>query len=401
MHWGHAVSKDLVRWQELDDPLWPDELGPMFSGSAVVDHQNTSDFGRDGRPPLVLLYTAAGNPTVQCLAYSLDGRSFHKYAKNPVIPQVTAGNRDPKVIWHEPTRRWVMVLYVELQGRHTVHFLVSTNLKDWTTASVHEGGTVGRDGYLYECPDFFELPVSGGTERRWVLLGANSEYAVGKFDGTTFTPEATRLSGQHGRGFYAPQTFSDIAATDGRRIQVGWFQTATPGMPFNQSMTVPHELRLVATPDGLRLTRTPVKELESLRKSTRKVERRVLMPGDANPLAEYKAELLELRADFQPAENAQVKLQLRGVPIIYDARQQQLSVAGHKVDAKLVDGRMNLVAYLDRTGVELFAADGLIYVPLPINVQPNSRDVVVQSVGGATEFQRLEMSEMQSSWSRK
>jgi hypothetical protein len=139
MHWGHAVSADMVHWRELGDKLAPDDLGPMFSGSAVVDWKNTSGLGKDGKPPLVLLYTAAGNPTTQCLAYSNDGRTFTKLASNPVLKQITDGNRDPKVIWHEPTQKWVMVLYVELAGKkHTVHFFTSPNLRDWTLASITE-----------------------------------------------------------------------------------------------------------------------------------------------------------------------------------------------------------------------------------------------------------------------
>ncbi len=102
MHWGHAVSKDMVHWEELGDVLLPDELGPMFSGSAVVDHTNSSGLGTNDKPPLVLIYTAAGNPTVQCIAYSTDGRTFTKYDENPVIKQITGGNRDPKVMWHAP-----------------------------------------------------------------------------------------------------------------------------------------------------------------------------------------------------------------------------------------------------------------------------------------------------------
>jgi hypothetical protein len=165
MHWGHAVSRDLLHWNELGDALAPDALGPMFSGSAVVDWNNTSRFGKDGQPPLVLCYTAAGRPTVQCLAYSNDGRTFTKYSGNPIVPQITPGNRDPKVIWHAPTGCWVMVLYVGLPDpmrpaekgrpaqRHTIHFLTSPDLKVWTIRSQVEG--------FYECPDFFELPVEG------------------------------------------------------------------------------------------------------------------------------------------------------------------------------------------------------------------------------------------------
>jgi len=110
MHWGHALSRDLVHWEELGDKLLPDPMGPMFSGSAVVDWNNTSGLGQDGKPPLVLIYTAAGNPTVQCIASSTDGRNFTKYPGNPVLQQITGGNRDPKVMWHEPTQKWVMVL---------------------------------------------------------------------------------------------------------------------------------------------------------------------------------------------------------------------------------------------------------------------------------------------------
>jgi sucrose-6-phosphate hydrolase SacC (GH32 family) len=218
------VSKDLVHWDELGDKLWPDEMGPMFSGSAVVDWNNSSGFGKDGRPPTVLFYTAAGNPTVQCLAYSTDGRTFTKYSRNPVLQQITPGNRDPKVIWHEPTQRWVMALYVELGGTHTIHFFTSPNLKDWTFSSKTDG--------FFECPDFFELPVDGDASRKkWVLLGASSEYRVGLFDGAKFIPESPKVPGHRGKGFYAAQSFSDVP--DGRRLMMGWFQTETKGMPFN------------------------------------------------------------------------------------------------------------------------------------------------------------------------
>ena len=135
-----------------------------------------------------------------------------------------------------------------------------------------------------------------------------------------FTPETPKLPGHRGRGFYAAQTFSDIPAKDGRRIQIGWFQTETPGMPFNQSMTIPLELKLTATAEGPRLTWTPVKELASLRAKSHRFDPATLQPGSANPLAGVKAELVELRAEFEPGEAGEVAFTVRGATIVYDAK---------------------------------------------------------------------------------
>lgn len=400
MHWGHAVSKDMVHWEELGDVLAPDDLGPMFSGSAVVDRDNTSGFGTKEKPPLVLTYTAAGNPTVQCGASSTDGRTFTKYAKNPVVKQVTGGNRDPKVVWHAATKKWVLALYVELKGKHTVHLFTSPDLKDWTLASVVDGGTPGKDGYLFECPDFFELPVDGDAKNtKWVLMGANTEYAVGTFDGTTFKPEHTRLPGQRGRGFYAPQTFSDIPATDGRRIQIGWFQTATPGMAFNQSMSIPMELKLVSTADGPRLTWAPVKELEDLRAKEYAVKPFTLKADAANPLADVKTELVELRAEFEPAKDGEVTFTVRGATVVYDAKKQEVVVNGHRAPAPLTDGKQRLTVYCDRTGLEVFAADGRTYVPMPVNLKATDLSVSVTTKGD-TKFTTLTAHELRSAWKK-
>ena len=392
MHWGHAVSRDMVHWKEVGTALAPDELGPMFSGSAVVDWKNTSDFGKGGKPPLVLIYTAAGNPTVQCLAYSTDGRTFTKYSGNPVVQQITGGNRDPKVFWHEPSKKWVMCLYVGLPDKvNTIHFLSSPNLKDWTVMSQTEG--------FFECPDFFELPVDGNpANKKWVLTAASSEYMVGTFDGTKFTPEMEKLPGHRGQGFYAPQTFSDIPASDGRRIQIGWFRTESKGMPFNQSMSIPLELQLVSTPDGPRLTWTPVKEMESLRAKSHKFDAITLKPDSANPLAKVKAELVELRAEFEPGDAGEVIFTVRGATIAYDAKKQELVVNGHRAPTPLRDGKQRLTIFCDRTGLEVFASDGLTYVPMPF--QPKSDDLAlgVQSKGGNAKINLLQVHELKSAW---
>ncbi len=392
MHWGHAVSKDLVHWEELGVKLLPDEMGPMFSGGAIVDWNNTSGFGKDGKPPMVLFYTAAGNPTVQGLAYSTDGRHFTKWEGNPILKEITSGNRDPKVVWHEPTKQWVMVLWVEVDRVNTMQFFTSPNLKEWTFASRTDG--------FFECPEFFEAPVDGDeSNKKWVLIGASSEYRIGSFDGKTFTPETPMLPGQRGRDFYAAQAFSD--APDGRNILIGWWRTETRGMPFNQSMSIPLDLHLVQTPDGPRMTFTPVKELEVLRAKTHRIEPVTLKPGDRNPLDDIRAELVELRVEFEPGDAEEVVFNIRDAMVVYDAKKQELSVNGHRAPAPLRDGRQRLIVYCDRIGIEAFASDGHCFLPMPFNTKAENRRLYLETRGGAAKITSLEVHELRSAWERK
>ena len=400
MHWGHAVSRDLTHWEERAEALYPDAMGPMFSGSAIVDWKNTSGFGTNGEPPMVSIYTAAGNPTVQCLAYSTDhGRTFTKYAGNPVVKQITGGNRDPKVLWHEPTKRWAMTLYVgfdenkdgKRSTRHTIHFLTSPNLKEWTVTSQIDG--------LFECPDFFELPVDGDAKnKKWVLTAASSEYLVGSFDGAKFTAETPKLPGHRGKGFYAAQTFSDIPSNDGRRIQIGWLQAPSPGMSFNQAMTVPLELTLRSTPDGPRLVWQPGNELARLRAKSYEAGSFVLKPNDANPLAKAHGELLELQAEFEPGVDSEIRFNVRGVPISYSAAKQELTVNGHRSPAPLRGGQQRITVLADRTAFEVFASDGLTYVPMPVIPKRDALDVEASVTGTPVKFSKLAAHELNSIW---
>ena len=403
MHWGHATSRDLVHWREQGDVLAPDQFGPMYSGSAVVDWQNTSGLGSAGQPAQVLVYTACGHPAVQCLAYSTDGRNYTKFSGNPVLKQITEGNRDPKVRWYAPERKWIMVLYAgfedpskpDAQGRRgrrdTIQFLSSTNLKDWTVMSEMEG--------FFECPDFFPLPdVDDPAKVKWVLTAASSDYMIGAFNGAKFTPETPKLKGQRGRGFYAAQTFSDIPTRDGRRIQIGWFQTETRGMPFNQCLTIPLSLSLRSTPAGPRLNWQPVKELEALRGKSRHCGAFTLQPGGANPLADTKGELLEVRADFEPGSNTGVSFAVRGMPISYDAGKEELTVNGLTTPAPLLKGRQRIIIYADRTSLEIFASDGLVYVPMPVMLQPENQSVEVSMHGSPVRFEHLDACQLKSIW---
>ncbi len=401
-HWGHAVSRDLVHWKELGEALYPDELGPMFSGSGVVDRKNTSGLGKDGQPPLVLLYTAFGNPTTQCIAYSLDGRAFTKYNANPVLKQIAKGNRDPKVIWHEPTQRWVMALYVELPSiekdekgqpkrNHTIHFLSSSNLKDWTLMSQIQG--------FCECPDLFELPLDGDTKnQKWVITAAISDYMVGTFDGTAFTPETPKLRSHLGGKCYAAQTFSDLPMNGGRRISIGWLQSDSPGMAFNQEMSLPVELKLVSTSAGPRLTCTPVEELKMLRGKAHRFASLTLNPGSVNPLADIRGELLEIRIKFSPGEAKEFSLNARGASIIYDTAHQEFVVNGQRAKAPLHDGSQQLAIYLDRTSIELFADNGLVYLPQPFMPKASDTSLQLSATGGSVKIETLEVYPLHSAW---
>jgi fructan beta-fructosidase len=307
------------------------------------------------------------------------------------VKEFTPDNRDPKVFWHAPSGKWVMTLYVETNRVHTIQFLGSSNLRDWTPLSRNDG--------FFECPDFFELPVDGkASQRKWVLTAASSEYQVGTFDGTRFTPETAKLPGHRGQGFYAAQTFSDIPARDGRRIQIGWFQTETKGMSFNQSMTIPLELKLASTADGPRMTFTPVRELEKLRAKSHRFDRTTVSPGGPNPFAGLSEELVELRAEFEPGNATEVAFNIRGAAIVYDVRKQELSVNGHHAPAPLQNGRQRLTVYCDRTGLEVFASDGLTYIPKPFQPRPDDLSLAVEVKGAPVTFSTLRTWRLKSAW---
>ena len=264
MSWGHAVSEDMLHWRHLPIALH-EEYGVMvFSGCAVIDWKNTSGFGRDGKPPMVAIYTGHGlGKQTQDLAYSNDrGRTWTKYEGNPVIDLNEADFRDPKVFWHEPTSKWVMV--VSMATAKYVQFYGSKDLKTWEHLS-NFGPAGVRDKPNWECPDLFELPIEGEPGKtRWVLEvdmgngsiagGSGGEYFVGTFDGVTFQCDHDIGKSQwvdFGRDFYAPVSWSDIPESDGRRIWLSWMNNwetnLVPTSPWRSAMSIPRTLSLRRT----------------------------------------------------------------------------------------------------------------------------------------------------------
>ncbi len=385
MHWAHAVSRDLVHWQELPIAIYPRKFGDWaFSGSAVVDESNTSGWKTGDQPLLVGAFTSTGRG--ECIVYSNDGgRTWTEYEGNPVL--VHSG-RDPRLVWHEPTKQWVMVVYDEMGGKQQILFLTSTDLKKWRYRS--------RVAGFYECPDLFELLVDGDpANRKWVLTAASSEYMVGSFDGATFTPETAKLPGHRGKGFYAAQTFS--REPKNRVVQVGWLQTTTPGMAFNQSMSLPLELKLKKTADGPRLAWSPVEELSQLRARKLASISGAVKSGD-ELLKRADAELVEVRADLELSAASVLMIKVRGVDVVLDAVHRDLTVHGHKVPLGHGSGNHDLVIHADRTCLEVFADGGLTYVPMPVNLDPKDRSISARVMGDDVNVEKLEVYELKSAW---
>ncbi len=278
MHWGHAISKDLINWEHRPDAITPDALGTIFSGSAVVDTDNTAGFGAGA---IVAIYTQNSDRQVQSIAYSTDnGRSFTKYENNPVLTSDARDFRDPKVFWHKETQRWIMLLAVGQE----MQIFSSSNLKDWAFESSFGEGQ-GAHGGVWECPDLFELPVDGTNEKKWVLLcnlnpggpfgGSATQYFVGTFNGKEFvneSPSKTKWM-DWGKDHYATVTWSD--APDNRRIAIAWmsnwqYANDVPTFQYRSPNSVPRDLSLFTVDGETYLQSAASPELLKLRDISKK-----------------------------------------------------------------------------------------------------------------------------------
>lgn len=395
MHWGHAVSRDLVRWQELPIALYPDQHGTAFSGSAVIDYNNTSGFGSRENPAMIALYTAdSPDKEVQCLAYSLDkGRSWKTYERNPVIDSKARWNtkdtRDPKVFWYEPLNKWVMVLH-ERDG-HSIYN--SSNLKDWTFESHITG--------FWECPELFELPVDGDPRRKmWVMYGASGTYMLGDFDGKKFTPVSGKHQNANG-AIYAAQTFTNIPAADGRRIQIGWDRIDNPGMPFKSQMSLPTELTLKTTSDGVRLFCKPVKEVDLLQGAAL-TEGKNLTPAEATRLLQpYKDNpTLRIRAAIKLSHATLAGLNLYGQQLIrYNMSPNTLNGTFYSPpDMTSMEFTADII--IDRTSVEVFVNDGHFSYCIERLPEKDNREGFLFHGKHPFEIKTLEVFPMKSIWEK-
>ena len=391
MHWGHAVSTDLLHWEELPVALHPDTIGTIFSGSAVIDYGNTAGYNAKDEPAMVAFYTADHPKSQrQCMAYSLDeGLTFTKYEGNPIIDSYdkwqSHDTRDPKVFWYAPGGHWVLVLN-ERNG-HSIYN--SKNLKDWTFQSHITG--------FWECPELFEISVDGNANnKKWVMWGASGTYMVGTFDGKKFTPETTKLCNLNGSA-YAAQVFNNISQEDGRVIKMAWGRISFDDMPFNGCMLLPQEQILKTVNGGLRLVSRPVKEVGQLFMEaysgtdlTASQANEIMKRFDGN-------DVLRIRATFRLTYSTDAGISYRGQRLVnYDMNGNRLNGEFYATE---VPGSMELDAdiYVDRGMVEVYIDGGLYSYSMKRDVKSTNPEGYV-FWGNQLELKNLAVYTVKSIW---
>ena len=343
MHWGHSVSRDLIHWEYLDPAIARDTLGHIFSGSTVIDHNNSAGYGKDA---LIAFYTSASDEhgQIQCMAYSNDnGRTYTKYENNPILTPFDGLKdfRDPKVFWYEPAKKWYMIVSADKEMR----FYASDNMKDWTYLSSFGKG-YGVQPNQFECPDFIQLPVDGNEQnKKWVMIvninpgclfgGSATEYFVGDFDGTTFTcdtkPEVTKWL-DFGKDHYATVCFSN---TGERVVAVPWmsnwqYANITPIRQYRGANALPRELSLYTKDGEIYMAANAVKETRDLRKETRTIGN--ISVAREHTISEVLAQnegAFELEMDLTPGQAQTAGLELinskgERTKIYFDREQNRL-----------------------------------------------------------------------------
>ena len=441
MSWGHAVSRDLLHWQELPVALREENGIMMFTGSTVVDEHNTSGFCLDAKPCLVAVYTehtpeAAGRPALQTqnLAYSNDrGRTWTKYRANPVLNLNVPDFRDPNVFWSDHARRWVMA--VALPNDHKVLFYGSPDLKSWDKLS--EFGPAGATGGQWECPTMVELPVDGTPRTRWVLKvglnpgglqgGSGEQYFVGAFDGTRFVngnPASTTLWTDYGKDCYCALTFNGMERGSAP-VMIGWmnnwqYADKVPTKPWRGQMTVPRSLALATLPDGIRLVQEPVEAVANLRE--KRVEWHGTSPAELNRVLQMEHHSsFELQTTVARAEGATVGWKLLAgdgafTEVGYDGARNELfvdrtrsGVTGFSryfpvrtvAPVTTGDAALSMTILVDRSTIEVFAQGGRVAMTNLVYPPAGAQAMEFYARGKQTRRITVNLWSLRSTWAQK
>ena len=423
--WGHAVSSDLVHWEQIPHHITPHRVwSGCWSGSAVVDKNNSAGFQTGEKKVIFAFITNGGDPhnglgpmCTQCIAYSKDGgKTFTYYDQNPVIRNIHNANRDPKVVWDETSGQWIMSLYMD-RGFEFGLF-ASHNLKDWKYLS-----SVSLEG-VTECPGFESLPVDGNKDnKKWLLFGANGNYAIGSFDGINFKPETKVLRGDYGINYYAAQTWNNVP--DDKCILIAWMPTQRyPGMPFEQQMNFPTEMTLKTTSQGIRAFRMPVDEIKNLYDKEYKWVNKSF--EESNQLfQDLENGLYDMELEIDIKNCSSFEIGLKDVTLNYNAASKTLSCGGIPVKNGIipdnwisenkaeinhtnnlgkaplvpVNGILQLRILLDRTSIEIFGNNGEVVITSCFMPTEENKKFVLASEGKANII-HAKIHSLQSIWKK-
>lgn len=392
MTWGHATSADLIHWSETDSALRPDEMGTMFSGSAIVDKRNVTGLKENENDPILLYYTAAGGnsslskdrPFTQCMAYSTDnGNTFRKYAHNPVIAHIEGGNRDPKVVWCDELSCYLLALYLD---RDEYVILSSDDLLRFE--ELQRLHLAGDD----ECPDLYPLNVANEAGvRKWIFSGASDFYLVGDFSGGKFTPCQESTPYFHGhRTSYAAQTFSDVP---GRRIKMAWDVLHAPQSVFENQMGIPVELSLWKVGDTYRLCSLPVREFETLREDSAVYQTR----GNDKLSVELACKGYEIEL-CAPKNSPDFDIRFFGYTLRVKPSENILAYRDVTMPLSLTGGDLHIRLISDTLGVEIFADQGLTYSVMGGVADYNLSTLVVASASEAELDAKVAVHALKGIW---
>ena len=445
MHWAHAVSKDLVHWEHLPIALYPDSLGYIFSGSAVIDKNTTAGFGENAMVAIYTYHDMEGEQSgtsntyqYQAIAYSTDkGRTFTKYEGNPVIPNPGIKDfRDPKVIWDDNSRQWVMVFaahdHIKIYG--------SPNLKDWTHLS-DWGLEYGEHGGIWECPDLFPIKVEGTDETKWVMLeslnpsapngGSGTQYFVGDFDGKNFNLDPTfaddvsdgkSLWIDYGTDNYAGVTWSNAPVDDDEKLFIGWmsnwqYAQVVPTEKWRSAMTIPRTISLHKENGEYRLRSRPIKALDNLIKESKEIQGQTIS-NDLVISEEGNNGLIRLDLKFAREDEGQIKVKLSNdqdefTVVGFDPIEKQYFIdrkkSGevsfekgfakfHKAPVHYDNDYIEMTIFVDFASVELFADEGRVVMTDIVFPSKPYDKVTILSEGSDKKLEHGKISFLNGIW---
>ena len=397
LQWQHAISEDLINWERHPVTFNSNdrENCKILSGSVVIDEKNTLAKQTGNEKTLIMFY--AGQNCGLRIAYSTnEGATWENFEENPVIPYKESDDaRDPKVFWHEPTQKWIMVLSRNINDDENstgASIYSSSNLTNWDFKSHVHG--------FNESPDLISIKVANRPEEtKWILFNGDGSYIIGDFDGETFSPETEKQGGNNSENYFATQTWNSISTENKRVIQVAWLKGGDySDMTLNGQMTFPTEINITKSNTGYILTRLPVNEIALLHNKHYSFTNKNILPGlNDNPIKKIKGTCFHIVAELDVKTSNNFGFALRygkkefGTEIVYNVVRETLSVLGTTVSVPLIDNKVSIEILIDHTSIEIFANGGQVAITHNIAPVEDGKKYILVTNGGELLIKQMDI----------